>query len=98
LVAHEKAYQESGPAQAAAAGSEAAAPATGQARGSARVSAPQGMETKMSEYNKAWVSLVMAILVIINQIWGVDLGLNEEKIGILLAVIWPILVWLVPNR
>ena len=51
-----------------------------------------------SEYNKAWVSLVMAVLVIIDQIWGVNLGLNEEKVTIVLAIIWPILVWWIPNR
>lgn len=51
-----------------------------------------------SEYNKAWVSLIMAILVIIDQIWGINFGLDQEKVTILLAVIWPFLVWLVPNR
>lgn len=51
----------------------------------------------INEYRKAWVSLFMAILVIIDQIWGTKLGLDEEKITVLLAVAWPILVWLVPN-
>ena len=50
------------------------------------------------EYNKAWVSLIMAILVIADQVWGIKLGLNEETVTIILAIIWPLLVWLVPNR
>ena len=51
----------------------------------------------MGEYNKAWVSLIMAILVIADQIWGFHLGLSEETVTILLAIIWPLLVWLIPN-
>ena len=50
------------------------------------------------EYNKAWVSLIMAVLVIIEQVWGFKLGFSEETVTIILAVIWPLLVWLVPNR
>ena len=52
----------------------------------------------MGEYNKAWVSLIMAILVIIDQVWGVKIGLNEEAVTIILVAVWPLLVWLIPNR
>jgi hypothetical protein len=52
----------------------------------------------MAEFNKAIVALAMAVLVIIDQLWGIDLGaVSEETVTIVLAVLTPILVWLVPN-
>lgn len=52
----------------------------------------------MGEFNKAIVALVMAALVIIEQIWGIKIGsISEETITIVLAVLTPILVWAVPN-
>jgi hypothetical protein len=41
----------------------------------------------------------MAALVIIDQIWGVNIGaMSEEAVTIILAILTPILVWLIPNR
>lgn len=53
----------------------------------------------MSEYNKAIVAAIMAILVVVDQIWGIGIGavFTEEVITIILAALIPILVWLVPN-
>lgn len=52
----------------------------------------------MSEFNKAIVALVMAIFVIIDQLWGISFpGVTEEWITIVLALLTPVLVWLVPN-
>jgi uncharacterized membrane protein len=52
----------------------------------------------MAEFNKAIVALVMAVLVIADQLWGISFGhVTEESITIILAVLTPILVWLVPN-
>ena len=54
--------------------------------------------TAMAQYNKAWVSLIMAVLVILDQTFGFKIGvLTEENGTIVLAVIWGILVYLVPN-
>jgi hypothetical protein len=40
----------------------------------------------------------MAILVIVDQIFGIKIGvLSEENITIVLAVIWGVLVYFVPN-
>ena len=51
-----------------------------------------------SSYNKSIVSLIMAILVILDQTWGIHIGvLTEENITIILAVIWGVLVYFVPN-
>lgn len=53
----------------------------------------------MTEYSKAIVAAIMAALVVIDQIWSINLGgvFTEEVITIILAVLSPILVWLVPN-
>ena len=51
------------------------------------------------EFNKAIVALVMAILVIIEQLWGFHIaGISEQWLTMLLAILTPILVWLVPNH
>ena len=53
----------------------------------------------MQEFNKAIVALVMAILVIIEQLWGISAGpITPEFLTILLAVATPVLVWIVPNH
>jgi hypothetical protein len=52
----------------------------------------------VAEFNKAIIALAMAILVIIDQLWGIRLGaITEESVTIILAVLTPVLVWLVPN-
>jgi purine-cytosine permease-like protein len=55
---------------------------------------------RFTEYNKAWVALIMAILVVLDQVFGISFGdvLSEEFITMLLAVLTPILVWLIPNN
>jgi phage-related protein len=53
----------------------------------------------MGEYTKAWVALIMAILVIIEQIWGWSSEfINEAWITGLLAILTPLFVFLFPNR
>ena len=52
----------------------------------------------MQENNKALVALIMAILIFIEAHWGFTLGISEEAVIGLLALLTPILVWLVPNR
>ena len=51
--------------------------------------------------DKALVAAIMGILSIVNLLWGVDLlgwGVHtEQTIGTIIAVLLPILVWLVPN-
>ena len=43
------------------------------------------------------VTVVMAILEILEQIFEIHIGfLSQEWISAILAVLWPILVWLVP--
>lgn len=50
------------------------------------------------EFNKAIVALIMAALIVIEQIWGFSASwLTEELITTILAVLTPILIWLVPN-
>lgn len=52
-----------------------------------------------TSYNKAVVSLIMAILVILDQTWGIKIGaLSEENVTVVLAVIWGVLVYFVPNK
>lgn len=53
----------------------------------------------MSEYNKAWAALVMAILMLLELYLGVRImpGVSEEAVLSILAIATPIIVWLVPN-
>lgn len=51
-----------------------------------------------TEYNKAVVALIMALLVVAELHFGVTLGVTEDFVISLLALLSPILVWLVPNR
>ena len=53
----------------------------------------------MEEYSKAWVALIGAILVIIDQTMGIKLGfLSEEQITIAISILTAVLVWAIPNR
>lgn len=52
----------------------------------------------MTEFDKAIVALVMAVLVIVEQAWGITIaGLSEEAVTVILAVLTPVLVWAIPN-
>ena len=52
----------------------------------------------ISEYRKAWVSVIMEILVILDQLFGIRWGvLTEEYVTLVLAVLWPFLVLFIPN-
>jgi uncharacterized membrane protein len=54
--------------------------------------------SNIGSYNKSIVSLIMAILVIVDQIFGIKIAeLSEENITIILTVIWGILVYWIPN-
>lgn len=50
--------------------------------------------------DKALVALVIAVLSIINLVWGIDLfgARSEETVGIIISVLMPILVYFIPNR
>ena len=52
----------------------------------------------MGEHSKAWVALIMATLLILEQHFGLALGITEEWVTDLLAIIMAFLVWAVPNR
>jgi hypothetical protein len=52
----------------------------------------------MAEFNKAIVAVVMGLLVIADQLWGLSFGhVGQETVTIILAALTPIFVWLVPN-
>ena len=53
-----------------------------------------------AQYNKAWVALIMAALIIVEEWtgWSGLAGLSEQAITIILAVLTPLAVWLTPNR
>lgn len=52
------------------------------------------------EYNKAWVALIMAALIIIDDWTGWEITglINEKTVITILAILGPVFVWLVPNR
>jgi len=49
-------------------------------------------------WDKALVAAIMAILQILDSIFGISLGITEGWLHSVLAVLTPILVWYVPNR
>ncbi len=48
--------------------------------------------------DKALAGFVMGGAWLINHFFGVDLGLDPETVGIVIAGLTPLLVWLVPNK
>jgi hypothetical protein len=50
--------------------------------------------------DKALVALILAVLSIVATVWGVDWfdHVTEESISVIIAVLMPLLVWLVPNK
>jgi hypothetical protein len=53
---------------------------------------------RIGEYSKAIAAAVVAVLALIEIFFGWDLGIGEEWVLSILAVLGPIVVWLVPNR
>ena len=56
------------------------------------------MLTRINENAKAIVAAIMAILVVIDQVFALKVGVSEEVVTIVISVITPLLVWLVPNH
>ena len=53
----------------------------------------------MTAYNKAWAALIMSVLQLAELFTGMSLtGVSEEIILTVLALITPLVVWLIPNR
>ena len=48
--------------------------------------------------DKALVAMVMAVLSILNLVFGINIGIAPETISALIAAVTPFLVWLIPNR
>jgi hypothetical protein len=50
-------------------------------------------------FNKAWVSLIMSALILIEAWteWSIPEGINEQWIITVLTLLTPIIVWAVPN-
>ena len=51
----------------------------------------------MGRYNKAIVALVMAIIAIVQQATGINLGLDETTVTGLIGAVAAVLVYAVPN-
>jgi hypothetical protein len=53
-----------------------------------------------SSANKAWVALVLGVLSLINLGWGDSLlgSPGQELAGVVIAILFPLAVWFVPNR
>lgn len=49
-------------------------------------------------YEKAIIALVMAVLGILDQIFGITLGISEQWVTMVIFAVIPVLVWAVPNR
>lgn len=51
-----------------------------------------------SSIDKAVIALLMASVFLLNNLVGWDLGLGEDTVNAIAAIMTPLLVWLVPNR
>lgn len=53
-----------------------------------------------SSLDKAIAAGIMALIYIVNSVWGVDWfdHITEEYVSVIIAVLTPLFVWLVPNR
>lgn len=49
-------------------------------------------------YNKAIVAVIMSVIALIEEFYGKQLGISEEWVLTTIAILTPVLVWLVPNR
>jgi hypothetical protein len=56
------------------------------------------MDNGLKSYSKGIVSIIMGALLIVEQWWGKELGISEEWVTTAIAVIWPLLVFWIPNR
>jgi len=48
--------------------------------------------------DKALIAVVMAVIYLLNTFAGLHLGVSEEFLNTVIAVITPILVYLIPNK
>jgi ribonuclease PH len=48
--------------------------------------------------DKALVALVMALIYVANTFLGINFGITEETVQTIVALVTPVLVWLVPNK
>lgn len=48
--------------------------------------------------DKALTAACMAVLYLLGALGGIDLGLGEPTVAAIVALLTPLLVWLVPNR
>ena len=56
------------------------------------------MIERIGQNAKAIVAAIMAILVVLDQLFAIKVGVSEEVVTIAISVITPLLVWLVPNH
>ena len=51
-----------------------------------------------TEFNKAIVAAVMAIIYILNNFFGMHIGITEDKLNAIIVILTPILVYIIPNK
>lgn len=49
-------------------------------------------------HNKAIAAAVMSLLALMEEFIGRNFGINEEWVITTIAILTPIIVWLIPNR
>lgn len=48
--------------------------------------------------DKALVGLIMAVVFIANNVFGINLGIGEDLVNTVAGILTPILVYFVPNK
>jgi hypothetical protein len=52
----------------------------------------------ITRFDKAIVALIMSIFGLLNVIWEIPIPFTEDQLSTILAVLTPILVYLIPNK
>lgn len=51
-----------------------------------------------SSVDKAIVALIMAVIFLLNHYFAANIGISPEQVQVWVAVLTPILVYLIPNK
>lgn len=52
----------------------------------------------LTEIDKALVAVIMGVVILVNTFTSFHIGFNETQVTTTVALIGPILVWLIPNK
>lgn len=52
----------------------------------------------VSQYDKLWIALILALIQLLNGVFHYHIGLSEEAVTTLVVLLAPTLTYLIPNK